>query len=325
MNEMRRYEFILRADQPIAHASETFGNTSISMRRKVRLPDGSWAQVPIVTGDTLRHGLRESAAYSVLDAAGMLDAPGLTESALRLLFAGGMIGGKGDAGTVKLDGYREMVDLMPPLGLLGGCAQNRSIPGRLWVDDAMLLCEETRHLWPAWVAEYMREASVDTCRAHVEEVQRVRMDPALMPDKRALLTDGGAAIEKRLGAHESASAKKDAIEKDDAKSTMLPRRYETVVAGSLFMWGLTARCLSDLDVGALNTMVGAFLSRAVVGGKRATGHGRITAIEARGVPLTRPAESAGATLDDAMGVQLFREHVTARAEKIRAWLAGVDA
>lgn len=327
MNEMKRYEFILRADQPIAHASETFGNTSIAMRRKVRLPSGEWSHVPIVTGDTMRHGLRESAAYAVLDAAGMLDAPGLTEAALRLLFAGGMISGKGDAGTVKLDGYREMVDLMPPLGLLGGCAQNRSIPGRLWVDDALLLCEETRHLWPKWVSEWMAtsEQAIDTCRAHVEEVQRVRMDPALRPDQRALLTDGGAAIEKRLGAHERASEKNDAIEKDDAKSTMLPRRYETVVQGSLFMWGLTARCLSDLDVGALNTMVGAFLSRAVVGGKRATGHGRITAIEARGVPLTRPAEMAGQTVDDSLGVALFREHVTARAEKIRAWLSAVDA
>jgi hypothetical protein len=146
-----------------------------------------------------------------------------------------------------------------------------------------------------------------------------------VPDKRALLTDGGAAVEKRLGKSEEASAVGDALAKDDAKSTMLPRRFETVVAGSLFYWSLTATCLSDLDVGALNTMVAAFLSSATVGGKRATGHGRIVAVEARGVPVVRPGQAAPVALDDAFGVREFREHVTARAEKIRAWLAGVDA
>lgn len=317
----KRYEFILQAMQPIAHHAEVFGNAAIAMRRKVRQPDGSWANVPIVTGDTMRHGLREASAYALLDAAGMLDTPTLTEAALRLLFAGGMITGKQD-GAVKLDQYREMVDMMPPLGLLGGCTQNRSIPGRMNVDDALLICEETRHLWPAWVTEYMAARTVDTCRAHVEEVQRVRMDPSLTPEKRALLTDGGQAIEKRLGKLQDAT---DAIEKQDAKSTMLPRRYETVVAGSIFVWGLTCVCLSDLDVGALNTMVGAFLSRAVVGGKRATGNGHIRAIEARGVALTTAKDAATTALDDAFGVQAYRAHVIERAEKIKVWLAKVDS
>lgn len=325
MREIKRYDFVLRADQPIAHHAEVFGNSAISMRRKVRLPDGEWAHVPIVTGDTMRHGLREAAAYAVLDAVGMHNTPALTESALRLLFAGGMLSGKGDAGTVKLDGYREMVDLMPPLALLGGCAQNRSIPGRMQVSDAILICDETRHLWPAAVTEWMADQPTDTCRAHIEEVQRVRMDPSLVPDKRALLTDGGAAIEKRLGGHERASEAKDALAKDDAKSTMLPRRFETVVAGSLFYWAVSAVCLSELDVGSLNTMIGAFLSRAVVGGKRATGHGLMTPVKAWGVPMMRPKDAASVTLDDAAGVHLFRQHIDARAEKIRAWLAGVDA
>lgn len=325
MREIKRYEFLMRAQQPIAHHAEVFGNSAIAMRRKIRQPGGSWANVPVVTGDTMRHGLRDAAAYALLDAAGMLDTPGLTEAALRLLFAGGMITGKGDAGAVKLDQYREMVDLIPSLAVLGGCAQNRSFSGRMQVDDMLLICDETRHLWPAWIAERMAQEQVDTCRAHIEEVQRVRMDPSLHPDKRMLLTDGGASIERRLKASEAASAKGDAIAKEDAKSTMLPRRYETIAQGSLFVWGLSCTCMSELDVGALNTMVGAFLANAVVGGKRATGHGRIIPVEARGVPVTRARDAASTALDDSFGVQSFREHVSARAEKIRAWLATVDS
>lgn len=320
MRETKRYEFILRAQTAIAHHAEVFGNSAISMRRKVRQPDGTFAQVPIVTADTMRHGLREAAAYAVLDALGF---PALTEAALRLLFAGGMITGRGDASTIKLDQYREMVDMLPPLALLGGCAQNRSIPGRMQVDDAVLICEESRHVLPAWAFEH--EPTPDTCRAHVEEVQRVRMDPSLQPEKRALLTDGGASVEKRMGKSEEASEKGDALAKDDAKSTMLPRRFETVVAGSHFYWAVQATCLSELDVGSLNTMVGAFLSGARVGGKRATGHGQIVAVAARGVPVVRPADAASVTLDDAFGVQEFRAHVEARRDRLRDWLAGVDA
>lgn len=323
MRETKRYEFILRAQTPIAHHAEVFGNSEISMRRKTRQPDGTFAQVPIVTGDTMRHGLREAAAYAVLDAIGM---PPLNESALRLLFAGGMITGKGDASTVKLDQYREMVDLVPPLALLGGCAQNRSIPGRMHVEDALLICDESLHVLPQRVLAWMDEhGGTSSCRSHVEEVQRVRMDPSLVPEKRALLTDGGAAIEKRLGKSEAASAVGDALAKDDSKSTMFPRRFETVVAGSLLYWSVQAVCLSDLDVGSLNTMVGAFLSGAVVGGKRATGHGRMMPVEAWGVPIVRPSETASVAFDDAFGVREFREHVAARKERIVSWLAGVEA
>lgn len=324
-----RYEFILQAAQPLAHHSETFGNTAICMRRKMRQPDGSFASIPILTGDTLRHGLREASAYALLDAAGLLDEAKLSEAALRLLFAGGMITGS-DGGAVKLDGYREMVELCPPLALLGGCAQNRSIPGRLFVDDAVLICDETRHLWSPWVAEYMASEGVatDTHRAHVEEVQRVRMDPALVPHHRALLTDGGDAIVKRLGKSEKASAAKDAIAKDEAKSTMLPRRFETVVAGSLFTWGIQATCMTELDVDTLHMMIAAFLSRAVVGGKRATGHGHIVPIAARDITILRPADTGQVVELVGPGQRAgerFRAHVRERAERVRTWLAGVDA
>lgn len=123
-----KFEFILRADQPIAHHSETFGNQAVSARRKVRQSDGTWAHVPVVSGDAMRHGMREASAYVFLDAAGLLHDGGLSEEALRLLFAGGQVTGS-SGGVSKLNDYREMCDLVPPLALFGGCAQNRVIPG----------------------------------------------------------------------------------------------------------------------------------------------------------------------------------------------------
>lgn len=328
--KVKRYEIILEAERPIAHHAETIGNSAVAMRRKVRTPDG-FAQVPIVTGDTMRHGLREASSYAMLDAAGLLSRGGLSESALRLLFAGGAVTGRGDAGTVKLDAYRDMVDLVPPLALLGGCASNRVIPGRLQVEDAMLVCEESQHLIPPWIVHWAREhrGELDTCRAHVEEVQRVRMDPTLSPEKRRLLSDGArTGVEQRLLASETAHAEDDAAGKEDAKSSMMPRRFETIVAGSLFSWTVTCTVYDELEEDTFDVMVGTFLSRPIVGGKRGTGHGVMKPIKGNEVPVARMADRYAeidlAGLAPTRG-SLFRKHVADRSDKIAAFLAEVEA
>jgi hypothetical protein len=329
MHEQRKYEFILEATTPIAHASESIGNTSLCMREKRRMTDGSFAMIPIITGDTMRHALREASTYALLDAAGMLDAGQLGESALRLLFAGGMITG-GDAGAVKLDDYRVMVDLVPPLALLGGCAQNRSIPGKMQVEAADLICEETAHRMPEWVHAWLKANGVGLAasRAHIEEVQRVRMDPTLDPGKRKLLADGGASVERRLLANETGKAAGDAALALDTKSSMMPRRHETVVAGSIFFWSVTATVHSELELDTFHTMIGAFLRDARVGGKRATGHGRIRAVVGQQVAVQRPRETPTSIDPGALAPKvgsLFYEHVKARKEKVASFLASVDA
>lgn len=325
--EIKSYQFIIEAQTPIAHHSESIGNSAIAMRRKIRQPGGGFAQVPIITGDTMRHGLRESSSYALLDAAGLLDSGQLSEGALRLLFAGGMVTGRGDASVVKLDDFRVMCELIPPLSLLGGCTNNRVVPGRMQVDDALLICDETKHLIPAWAVEWAdKRASLESCRSHVEEVQRVRMDPSLDPAKRRLLTDGAqTGAVKRLETSEKASAESDAIEKDDAKSSMMPRRFETIVAGSLFFWSVQATVFTDLDADTFDTMCATFLASARVGGKKGTGYGAIKPLVANEVQVLRPSE-AHRSLDLAVGKgKLFREHVAARKDRIRECLTAVNA
>lgn len=274
------YEFVLHCETPIAHHQEVFGNAAQVFRKRVRRTDGTFAEVPYITADTMRHGLREAAAYTMLDAAGMLDATGtLSESALRLLFSGGLITG-GGAGAVKLDEYREMTALFPALGLLGGCAQNRAIPGKTFVEDATLVCEESLSMLPEWIAGVVGEVS--GARAHVEETTRVRMDPTLNPGLRKLLSDGEHhKTNQRLLASEAASESGDAVEKRDSKSSMMPRSHEVIVAGSLLFWRVTMTFQSDLERECGQAMIAGFLSSATVGGKRGTGCGRIRVLRIR--------------------------------------------
>jgi hypothetical protein len=328
-----KYDIILESVQALAHHSETYGNIAVAMRRRIRQTDGSFSDVPIITGDTMRHGLRESAAYALLDAAGLLDSQDLSEPALRLLFAGGMIVGN-SGGAAKLGDYRKMVDLIPPLALLGGCAQNRSIPGRMTVDDALLICEETSHILPeyviSWLADHQGSEDIASARSHVEEVQRVRMDPSLDPGKRRLLTEGAqAAIENRLLSSESASERGDLVSRDQAKSTMLPRSFETVVQGSLWYWSVEARCWDDMDEESFHVMLSAFLSNgARVGGKRATGHGLVRPIHGWNCHIRRPSENLDSVDIKGLGHRvgtMFRNHVAERSEQIAEFLRGVKS
>jgi CRISPR type IV-associated protein Csf2 len=331
--ETVKYEFLLEAAEPVAHHAESLGNEAILMRRKVRLRDGAIVNIPCITGDTMRHGMREAAAYAMLDAAGVPEG-GLSEAALRLLFAGGMVTGSND-GAIRLEEFREMCDLIPTMALFGGCARNRVIPGRLRVSDGTLVCRETWHCLPPWARSWCGSAadeapsSVESQRLYVEEVQRVRMDPTLDPGKRKLLSAAGRdGAENRLLASEAASADGDARGKEGAKSSAMPRRFERLIQGSLFYWRVEADVYSDLDRDTLNVAVASFLYSARVGGKRGTGHGLLRAVAAQHATLARAADRGQALDTEGLASSagtLFRAHVAERSERIRKFLSNIDA
>ncbi len=322
-----KYSFVLEAATPVAHHQENLGNESVFMRRKVRQKDGSWSLVPYITGDTMRHGLREASAYAFLDAAGLLDQQEMFEPAIRLLFNGGMVTGRGDSGKVNMDMFRQAVDLFPPLALLGGCTDNRPIPSVLTCEEATLICLEQERFIPEWVRELELVGKLDTCRAHVEETQRVRMDALLDPGKRKLLAPSAEVeVTTKLANAERAHEADDAIVREESKSSMMPRRFECVAQGSLFWWSVTCHTYSELDVDTFRVMVSAFLSNCRVGGKKATGHGLLRPVAARDIGVARPAENTNAlVLDGQTFGNLFRAHVADRKERIAEWLKSVNS
>jgi hypothetical protein len=327
MRQRKRYEFLLEAQSPIAHHEGAIGNHATLMRRKVRTSRG-FEDVPIVTADTMRHKLREASSLALLDAADMGEAT-LTESALRLLFNGGMVTGS-DGGAVKLDAYRELVTLIPSLALFGGCAQNRIIPGQLTVEDAMLICTETEHYFSPWQVTAARKlGEVDTHSAYVENVQRVRMDSMLNPSMRKMLTEGEQVrVAGQLTAGERASAAGDDVERQANKSKMLPRTFECIARGSLLGWAVEALVSNELEEDVFNVSVLAFLSRAVVGGKSGTGHGQLRVVAANEVQMRSPAREHEALDTTALGLrvgQVFRAHVEARREQIQSFFATCSA
>lgn len=352
---------LLRAQSPISHIAETFGNTAIAQTRMVRQWDGTMARVPEITGATIRHKLRAAASMAELFAVGFAEGAGaggpegkLSEAGLRLLFNGGMVTGRGDAGNIRLEQYRELVENVPHMALLGGCADNRTIPGKIQVSPATLLCRESRtdfeaseHRWMLTsskpvaeggptVAEVVRGALAQTCRASLEEFQRVRMDSTLDPKMRALMTgEATAATERRLTASAEASREGDAIAREATKSTMMPRRAEALVQGSLLYTGFTAITHTELEEDALKVMVTQALARLGpggddwLGGMGREGFGKITVVEGRWHQPTPTAQEAEGTdlallADPALG-ERFRGHLRERAGQVLDYLKRVNA
>lgn len=320
--------FALESVLPIAHHSETIGNRSILMTETIRTPGGRLAKVPIITGDSLRHGLRETAAYQYLDAAGIAQDEKLTESTLRLLFAGGHT--RDMVQQVNLDQWRETVELCPALGLLGGCANNRIMEGRVNVESAIMICSETASWLPLWLVKWLDEngeGDLQSYRRQVTWEQRVRMDPTLSPAKRALLSaDSRRAVEDRLKGSEEASKEVDALQRDATKSSMMPRTYQVAVRGALWYWSIQAKCDSPLMEDCFMSMLAGFCADMVVGGKRATGHGRLKPLTAANVQL-RSLEEQTETFSiskDKIG-DLFRRHCAERSDRIREWVSSVKA
>lgn len=327
MMTRKRFDLVLEAETPIAHHEGSIGNHASVMRRKVRTKDG-WEEVPCITADTLRHKLREASALALMDAAGLGEGS-LSEAALRLLFNGGMVTGS-DGGAVKLDAYRELVALIPSMGLFGGCAQNRIVPGRLVVEDAVLICEETERYISPWQLKVAREVTeLDTHSAHVEIAQRVRMDASMNPTMRNLLTTSDQVkVLGKMSANERASETRNAIEKEATKSTMMPRTFERIAVGSMFAWSVEAIVQNEIDEDVLLVTLCAFLARAVVGGKQGTGHGKMRVVAVNEVKMARASREHEAVDMSALGLRVgesFRRHVAERKDAIRDFLREVAA
>lgn len=344
--QVRRFGFVLKSLTAMNHQSGSEGNHGVAARTKVRLPDGSFASVPYVSGNAMRNRMRHAAAIATLSAAGLLDGlgPQLSQRAVQLLFSGGLLeGGTGGFAQAK---YLELCDLFPHLRLLGGAAGGQINPGMLQVSDLTLICEETAHVLPDLAVKLggghvcdlecgdpcqLRPAGMPSAREHIDVQQRVRGDAGrtLTGQQMMLDADREAVAARRLLRDEAALAG-DLRTVAETKSLQLPYTYETVCAGTLWSWRVSAATTSALEEDMLATVLYhtlAALQTQGVGGKTSHGLGRLQCVEAEGLPW-RPLrtvlreEDVGTELADGhfRPGRLFAAHVAERREAIAHYL-----
>jgi hypothetical protein len=340
----RQVYAIFEADQPLKHLRETVGNHGMAMTRKLRLPSGELARVHMISANAMRNRYRYAAVFATLRAAGLLEEGVTTDSALRLLFAGGSMTGRGDAGVIRFDYWREVATLFPPLALLGGCSDGHIIPGRCAVEPATVLCEESLRYVPPfarrWLAEEhgLREDAdddaVETKLAqvfrpapeYVEDWQEVRGDPTRSVELRGLLQPAAqVAVHAQIAAREAAKETDDALAVVEEKGSMLPYTYDRIIQGALLGWRVSGTFDSPIYEDAFFAALEAFIHYGpCVGGGHAHGQGQMRLLKAWGFDVSPVRIETTDALRPRVG-EMFRAHVAERKDEIRAFLRRVAA
>ncbi|WP_280503005.1 hypothetical protein [Nocardia farcinica] len=134
---------------PLHHGAGNSGNTALLRSETVIQPDGTQAQVPFVSANSVRHGLRNALAWHL---ATTLDLPdgSLSKPVVDLLWSGGAVTSTGAQTNLELP--RKIEAVLPMLGLLGYAAQSDIISGTLRVDPLILVCRENAWRLPPTAA-----------------------------------------------------------------------------------------------------------------------------------------------------------------------------
>lgn len=149
-----RIPITLTCVAPLHHGAGTAGNTALLRTQEIVLPDGTQTAVPFVSGNSLRHAIRDALAWRL---ARVLDLPAgsLPKGVVDLLWSGGALTKTGS--QVELQQIRDLA-LVPALGLLGYSAQSDIVTGVLRVDNANLVCAENAWRLPTHLAQHPHAA-----------------------------------------------------------------------------------------------------------------------------------------------------------------------
>ncbi|HUY77348.1 MAG TPA: hypothetical protein VMV29_11295 [Ktedonobacterales bacterium] len=310
-----RFEGTMTALTSITHFGESVGGTEQVLRReKVALPDGDYADVPIISGNSWRGQLRDCGMRAMLDELARAlgrDTITLSPQAFYLLFSGGSL--TKDAGRgVDIGQARNLRALVPLLGVFGGAVGRQIMEGKLAVGKIIPVCAETRHLLPdalvdhphAVISVYERTSMEHYTR--MDDAKRESLAGRYLPVPDQVLLEAPSVrkvTNKRTGEVEEIADKPGAAQQ-------MRYGFETITAGTVFSCGLSLRSVTPLEFEAFLMALAEWSREPVIGGRSGSGMGRVRLafpgwVEAN--PLLR--READATSVGAPFGALYREHL----------------
>ena len=175
------------------HGGEHAGTTSYLRRERIVQPDGSVAEVPVISGNGVRGMLRDISADITWR---MLGEPHLSMQTFDVLWSGGSLAKAGAGHVLSTQDLRSLRDLCPHIGVFGAAGGGRIIEGRLKVGKMMPVCAETSHLLP----EELRSDVSIWDYLQVEEF--TRRDDGKRPMKALESGEGSLITEEREVPHQ---------------------------------------------------------------------------------------------------------------------------
>lgn len=333
MKHTGKIEIIATALEPIVHGAGNAGNTQLLRRRPWWYVDdrgvATEAHLPFVSGNSVKHRIRDGAVRYALDAMGVEDGS-RTKAEIDLLFSGGHLNKSGAA--VDLSQARKLAELFPALSLCGYSAGNAMEESKISVDPLNLVCRENRDRMPAELREHPMAAVYSD--ALCSEEFGTRHDKATSAIGRRWLTAGASADVAERKTKLLGAAKKKGKPAEDAPANAEEARgdsaqmiYETqVISAGAVLWGAVR--MADLTDNERAALASAFhyastgrIDKDIVmgiGAKNSVGYGAIK-VELRTSLRVAPVEFATTTAiavpDDWRG---YAAHLRERRDEILA-------
>lgn len=244
------------------------------MQRRMTLWDreqSATVEVPFVNGNAIRGVLRRLIMADFLDLVGYaVESPKLHHA----LFTGGQLESTDDnTSNIDMALRRNIIEGIPPLGLLGTSIGNQIITGCLSVEHGLPVCQERR-----WTRSVRSPLPHDN-------------DPRWEQPSRMFLST-------------HFQTRRDDLREDrdeDEQAVQMLVEYECMVPGTLLEHGFVLRNASEVEAGVLGRALDLWGQFPTVGGKSSGGFGQV-AMNYDYVPDSSPyaewcAENAGKAVD----------------------------
>jgi hypothetical protein len=266
-----RLSWTATALDPIHHGAGSEGNTQILRMQEVMLPDGTPARVPFISGNSLKHMMRDGGVRFALEAMGVQTGT-LSKAVVDLLFSGGALTKSGT--SVNLAHARDVATLFPILSVCGYAAGNFMQASKVRVEHLHLVCLENAWRLPDAITS-IPQSRVRAAAFRGEEFG-TRHEPTREPRVFALLTDAdrGARLRQLTG---------DVKAGEPEKSQQMYYEFQTVAAGSVWFGGMAFDDLSIFELASLRSSLERSADNAAVdgalvyhiGAKGSIGYGRM--------------------------------------------------
>lgn len=306
-----RAEGIATALSSISHGGEHSGTTSYLRRERIITPDGVPVQVPVISGNGWRGMLRDISADLTWR---MLGQPPLALPVFHLLWSGGQLTKTGAAQSIGSRQLARLRELVPHLSVFGGSGGGRIVEGKLSVGKMVPISAETAHLCP--LADGDSHPPIGEL-LQIEEFSR-------RDDGKRPLPALAAGDDQPTGQGELLAVADPTSDERDGPAHQMRYGVETIAAGARLWWWLALRGVSELEAALVAQVLETWASSgAHIGGRSATGHGRLALDVSRWhAPV---ADQPVAELTSAAAPTLLEAHHRDHAAEILDALDGMSA
>lgn len=290
------YKFfaLSQALSAITHMSGTEGNEGILMRKPVATPSGEICEVPMLTGNALRHAIREVGGKFLIDQLGLSGAT--DKRPLNFLLHGGDRTEKGR--LESLGRQARMYELFPFLKFFAGSIPQQIMKGMSKVWFGWLVCEETRQIIAKSLPKgWELDSKILFPAEHfIGSYQIVRGDVEFSAPEYLAADRPPTPIP---------SGRKKAPDDNRAMTS-----GQSVITGSYFAHGYHLEHAYLRDVGCLLHCLSLWQhSGGRIGGKSASGHGRL-----------KTQIHIEPEVDIPEAIQAYLDHVAENIEACQKWL-----